>query len=144
MIATRPVPARPSQVFYLLGDLALASMADLVPSWVNGCSWLILLLPATIVVLGESSRSGALRVRQGLSFSITHAVFFAACLYRLSYRFAAFPIFLWWRLHELLDGSLWLTTLCATTGYFAALVLIAQVPRCSIAASCSEMGRRCS
>ena len=49
-----------------------------------------LLLPSILVVLYDLRRSA--RTPGRITFSIAHAVYFAACLYRVSYRAVAFSI----------------------------------------------------
>jgi len=73
----------------IVGSLVLDAMQETheLPEWVHIFGWLLLLLPSVAVVIVDLGRSYAV---ERLYFSIAHAVFFAGCLYRVSFRAAAF------------------------------------------------------
>ena len=57
------------------------------PPWLKICGWLLLLLPSVMVVMHDVIKS-YFSPEEGIRFSICHAVFFAASLYRISFNAA--------------------------------------------------------
>jgi hypothetical protein len=76
----------------LVGSLVIDTLdqLDWLPEWLVYTGWLLLLLPSIVVILRDLNYSVDAPAR--ITFSISHAVYFVACLYRVSYRAAAFSI----------------------------------------------------
>ena len=86
------IPILIATAIELIGSLAIDSLAqwNLLDDWLLFSGWLILLLPSLGVMIRDLRRSAL--EQQPITFSISHAIYFAACLYRVSYRAAAFSI----------------------------------------------------
>ena len=90
--AAHSIPILIATAIELIGSLAIDSLAqwNLLDDWLLFSGWLILLLPSLGVMIRDLRRSAL--EQQPITFSISHAIYFAACLYRVSYRAAAFSI----------------------------------------------------
>ena len=88
-----------------VGTFAIQAMETwfpaLLPEWLRISGWLLLLLPALVIVLRDVSAPTANRH----SFSISHAVFFCSSLYRVSFRAATFSLGITNLYIELLSAS---------------------------------------
>lgn len=111
-------------ILMVIGDIAVEQATSL-PGWLRGWSWLLLLLPA-VGVLADNRRGGmSRRLRAGLAFSMTHALFYAGYLLHLLFQLPRWVLWLW----KALEGLPIVANLC----YFSTFILIHQFAQKTLA-----------
>ena len=111
------------------------------PRWLRGWSWLLLLLPSLLVILHNRRGGETTRLRKGLAFSMTHAIFYAGCLLHLSYQFPHVVLWLWEAIDGALAGTAWAVSLLTSAAYFGTFIFVHQLAQKTLALAVSAEPR---